>query len=319
MKVVAICFALLGMVSVSATAQDYPNKPIRVVVPVPAGGTPDVVARLVTPEVGTLLGQQLVIDNRGGANGVVGAEMVARAAPDGYTLMLSSAGPIVISPFLQKVPYDTQRDFAPITMISAGPFVVITHPRSSFKSIKELIAYAKAQPGKINYASAGNGSPNHMATELFKSMAGVSLTHVPYKGAPQGVTDVLGGQMDLNFSSIPPVLQNIKAGRLIPLAVSSAKRSPQLPDVPTIAEAGVPGYESISWFGVMAPAKTPKALITRLNSVFVQVVKSAEMRTRFEALGAEPIGNSPEEFTAFMRSELAKDAKVVKFAGLKID
>lgn len=299
--------------------QGYPIKPIRVVVPVPAGGTPDMVARMMGPGVSSLLGQQWVIDNRGGAGGVVGAEMVARASPDGYTLMLSSAGPVVILPYLQKVPYDGMRDFAPVSLISAGPYVIITHTGAPFKSIKELIAYAKAQPGKLNYASAGSGAPNHMATELFKHMAGIMITHVPYKGAPQGVTDVLGGHIGLNFSSIPPVLQHIKSGRLLALAISSSRRSSQLPEVPTIAESGVTGYEFISWFGMFAPAKTPIPIIDQLNAALVRIVNTPEMRKQFETLGADPIGNSPEAFSAFIRRELEKNAKVVKLAGLKVD
>ena len=320
MKIFPLIVVLLtATVPLFSHAQSYPIKPIRVVVPVPAGGTPDMVTRMVAPGVSSLLGQQWVIDNRGGAGGVVGAEMVARASPDGYTLMLSSAGPVVILPYLQKVPYDGMRDFAPVSLISAGPYVIITHTGAPFKSIKELIAYAKAQPGKLNYASAGSGAPNHMATELFKHMAGIMITHVPYKGAPQGVTAVMGGHIGLNFSSIPPVLQHIKSGRLLALAISSSRRSSQLPEVPTIAESGVTGYEFISWFGMFAPAKTPMPIIDQLNAALVRVVNTPEMRKQFETLGADPIGNSPEAFSAFIRRELEKNAKVVKLAGLKVD
>lgn len=320
MKIFPLIVVLLtATVPLFSHAQSYPIKPIRVVVPVPAGGTPDMVTRMVAPGVSSLLGQQWVIDNRGGAGGVVGAEMVARASPDGYTLMLSSAGPVVILPYLQKVPYDGMRDFAPVSLISAGPYVIITHTGAPFKSIKELIAYAKAQPGKLNYASAGSGAPNHMATELFKHMAGIMITHVPYKGAPQGVTEVMGGHIGLNFSSIPPVLQHIKSGRLLALAISSSRRSSQLPEVPTIAESGVTGYEFISWFGMFAPAKTPMPIIDQLNAALVRVVNTPEMRKQFETLGADPIGNSPEAFSAFIRRELEKNAKVVKLAGLKVD
>ncbi len=303
-----------------AAAQAYPDKPIRVIVPVPAGGTPDVVARMVAPGLSTLLGQQLVIDNRGGAGGLIGAELAARAVPDGYTVFFSSPGSLTILPHLQKqVAYDTLKDFAPISLVSIGPFLLITHPSVPARTVKELIALARAEPGKLNYASAGNGAANHLAMELFKSMAGVNITHVPYKGAPQAVTDLIGGSVNLMFNSIPPVLQHIKTGRLRLLAVASAKRSPQLPDVPTVSEAGVPGYEAITWFGLLAPAKTPKPIIARLNDVMVKVVHAPDLKSQLEIHGYDPVGSSPEEFAAFIRAESEKYAKVVKFSGAKVD
>lgn len=303
-----------------AAAQTYPDKPIRVIVPVPAGGTPDVVARMVAPGLSTLLGQQLVIDNRGGAGGLIGAELAAKAVPDGYTVFFSSPGSLTILPHLQKqVAYDTLRDFAPISLVSIGPFLLITHPSVPVRTVKELIALAKADPGKLNYASAGSGAANHLAMELFKSMAGVNITHVPYKGAPQAVTDLIGGSVNLMFNSIPPVLQHIKTGRLRLLGVASAKRSPQLPDVPTINEAGVPGYEAITWFGLLAPAKTPKAIISRLNEATVKVVHAPDLKSQLEILGYDPVGSSPEAFAAFIRAESQKYAKVVKFSGAKVD
>ena len=301
-------------------AQNYPDKPVRVIVPVPAGGTPDVVARMVSPGLSALLGQQLVIDNRGGAGGLIGAEMAAKAVADGYTLFFSSPGALTILPHLQKqANYDTLRDFAPIAQVASGPFLLITHPSVPVKSVKELLALAKADPGRLNYASAGNGAANHLAMELFKSMAGVSLTHVPYKGAPQAVTDLIGGSVNLMFNSIPPALQHIKAGRLRMLGVSSAKRSPQLPDVPTISEAGVAGYESITWFGLLAPAKTPPAIIARLHTELVKVVRAPEMRAQLEIQGYDPVGGSAAEFTAFIRAESEKYKKVVKLSGAKVD
>ena len=303
-----------------AFAQAYPDKPIRVIVPVPAGGTPDVVARMVTPGLSVLLGQQLVIDNRGGAGGLIGAETAARAIPDGYTLFFSSPGSLTILPHLQKhVNYDTLRDFAPVSLVAVGPFLLITHPSVPAKSVKELLALAKAEPGKLNYASAGNGAANHLAMELFKSMAGVNITHVPYKGAPQAVTDLIGGSVNLMFNSIPPALQHIKSGRLRLLAVSSAKRSPQLPDTPTVSEAGVPGYESITWFGLLAPAKTPPAILARLHRELVKVVRAPDMRAQLELQGYDPVGGSPAEFAGFIRAESEKYARVVKLSGAKVD
>jgi len=302
-----------------ASAQSWPDKPIRVILSVPAGATPDVTARLVTPGLSQQLGQPLVVDNRGGAGGLIGAEIVAKSAPDGYTLFISSPGALTILPHLRKVPYDTLRDFTPVSLISVGPFVLITHPSVPVKSVKELIALARAQPGKLNYASAGNGVANHLAMELFKQMAGVDITHVPYKGAPQAVTDVLAGHMNMMFNSIAPIVAHIRAGRVRVLGVASSKRSPQLADVPTIGEAGVPGYEAENWFGMFAPARTPKRIVARLNEAVVKVVRSPEIQTQFSVLGADAIGNSPEEFAAFVRRDMEKYARVVKLSGAKVD
>ncbi|MGH8635299.1 MAG: Bug family tripartite tricarboxylate transporter substrate binding protein [Burkholderiales bacterium] len=313
------CVIAAALLVPLAGAQSYPVKPIRVIVSVPAGGTPDVTARLVAPGLSGLLGQQLVIDNRGGAGGLIGAEIVAKAAPDGYTVFISSPGALTILPHLRKVPYDTLRDFAPVSLISVGPFVLITHPSLPVQSVRELIALAKAQPGKLNCASAGNGVANHLALELFKQMAGVDITHVPYKGAPQAVTDVLAGHMNMMFNSIAPIVGHIRAGRVRVLGIASAKRSPQLPDVPTISEAGVPGFEAENWFGMFAPAKTPKRIIARLNEALVKVVRSPEIQAQFAALGADAVGNSPEEFAAFVRRDMEKYARVVRISGAKVD
>ncbi len=317
----SIVVVVAGMAASCAAAQNYPDKPIRVIVPVPAGGTPDVVARMVLPGLSNLLGQQLVIDNRGGAGGLIGAELAAKAVADGYTLFFSSPGSLVILPYLQKqVAYDTLRDFAPVSLVSIGPFLLIAHPSLPAKTVKELLALAKAEPGKLNYASAGNGAANHLAMELFKSMAGINITHVPYKGAPQAVTDLIGGSgVSLMFNSIPPVIQHIKAGRLKLLAVSSARRSPQLPDVPTASESGVPGYESITWFGLLAPAKTPAAIVRRLNELMVKVVRAPELKAQFELLGYDPVGSSAAEFSTFIRAESEKYSRVVKLSGAKVD
>ncbi len=319
-----VCGVLAGLAALLsplfAAAQGYPDKPIRVILPVPAGGTPDVVVRMVQPGFSGLLGQQLVIDNRGGAGGMIAAELAAKAVPDGYTLFFSSPGSLTILPHLHKqIAYDPLNDFAPVSLVSIGPFLLITHPSVPVKTVKELIALAKAEPGKLNYASAGNGSANHLAMELFKSMAGVNLTHVPYKGAPQAVTDLIGGYVNLTFNSIPPVLQHIKAGRLRLLAVAGARRSPQLPEFPTVSEAGVPGYEAITWFGLLAPAKTPPQIIARLNAAMVSAVRAPELKSQLEIQGYEPVGSSAAEFAAFIRAESEKYAKVVKLSGAKID
>ena len=313
------CLIAAALLASAAGAQDYPVKPVRVILSVPAGATPDVTARLVTPGLANVLGQPMVVDNRGGAGGLIGAEIVSKAAPDGYTIFISSPGALTILPHLRKVPYDTLKDFAPVGMISVGPFLLVTHPSVPVDSVKSLIALAKAQPGKLNGASAGNGTANHLALELFKQMAGVDITHVPYKGAPQAVTDVLAGHIQMTFNSIAPIIAHIRAGRMKVLGVASSKRSSQLPEVPTISEAGVPGFEAENWFGLFVPAQTPKKIIARLNEAIVKVMRSPEIQKQFIALGAEPVGNSPEEFAAFVRRDMEKYAKVVRISGAKLD
>jgi tripartite-type tricarboxylate transporter receptor subunit TctC len=320
MKSPFVVASILTFIAPALHAQNWPTKPVRVILAVPAGGTPDVVARMITPGLSALLGQQLVVDNRGGAGGMIGAELAARATPDGYTLFFSAPGALTILPHLQKkMPYDALRDFAPVSLVCSGPFLLVTHPSVQAKTVGELIAQAKAAPGKLNYGSAGNGAPNHLAMELFKNMAGANITHVPYKGAPQTVTDVLGGNIQLTLNSIPPVIQHIKAGRLRLLGVSSAKRSPQLPDVPTIAEAGVPGYEFITWFGMLAPANTPKAIVSRLHESMLKVVHAPDTRAQFEKLGYDTVGNSPDEYAAYLRAEHEKFGNIVKRIGAKAD
>ncbi len=314
---IAAVFAIAAPI---AMAQSWPSKPIRVIVSVPAGGTPDVVARMVTPGMSALLGQQLVVDNRGGASGLIGAELAARAAPDGYTLFFSSAGALTILPHMQKkYPFDTLRDFAPVSMVCSGPFLLITHPSVQVKTVKDLIALARAEPGKLNYASAGSGAPNHLAMELFKSMASIHITHVPYKGAPQAVTDVIGGNMHMMMNSIPPVIAHIRSGRLRLLGVTSAKRSAQLPDVPTLSEAGVPGYEVSTWFGMLAPAQIPRDILARLHGTLAKVVHAPELKAQFEALGYDALASTPSEFATYLRVEHEKYGKLVKQVGAKID
>jgi tripartite-type tricarboxylate transporter receptor subunit TctC len=277
-------------------------------------------ARAVTIGMSKILGQPLVMDNRGGAGGLIGTEVASKAAPDGYTLLVSSPGPLTILPHLQKqLGYDPLRDFVPVGLIASNPFLLIVHPSLPTKSVKELIALARAQPGKLNYASAGNGAANHLAMELFRSMAGVNITHVPYKGAPQAVSDVLAGHMNMMFNSIPPVLAHIKAERFRALGVGGSKRSPQLLEVPTIHEAGVPGYEAITWFGMLAPSKTPKPILARVSEAFSKVIASPELRAQLEAQGAEPGSGNAAEFAALIRREYDRYARVVKTSGAKID
>jgi tripartite-type tricarboxylate transporter receptor subunit TctC len=310
--------AALAAVATGVAAQDWPTRPIRMLVPVPAGGTPDVVARMLRPGLSAHFGQQIVVDNRGGVG--IGAETAARAAPDGYTIFFTSPGPVTILPHLQKeIAYSPLKDFAPVSLVASGPYLLITHPSVPAKTVKELIALAKAEPGKLNYASAGNGTGNHLAMEVFKSMAGVNITHVPYKGAPQAIIDLMSGSINLMFNSIPPVIQHIKAGRLRVLGISSAKRSPQLPDVPSVAEAGVPGYDVINWFGLLVPVATPKPIIAKLHEAIVKVLATPEVKSQLETQGYDPVGNTPAEFGKFIREESDRYAKVVKASGAKVD
>ena len=318
-RTVGFVLALAASAAQGATPP-YPDKPVRVIVAVPAGGTPDTIARMVLPGMATTLGQPMVVDNRGGAGGLIGAELAARAVPDGYTLFFSAPGPLTVTPHVNKqTPYDTLKDFAPIGLIATGPFVLMTYPSFPPKTIKELIALAKAQPGKLNYASAGNGASNHLATELFKSMAGVDITHVAYKGAPQATTDVIAGNVNLTFISLPPALAQVKAGRLRILGISSLKRSPLLPDVPSINEAGVPGYEWQTWAGMLAPAKTPRPILARVHAALVQAVRAPELKAQFEALGYDVVASTGEQFGQLIRKEWEKNAKVVKLSGAKVD
>jgi len=287
---------------------------------VPAGASPDVTARLVFPGISQQLGQPLVADNRAGAGGMIGAELAAKANPDGYTLFISSPGALTILPHLrQHVPYDTIKDFSPISLISSGPFVLMAHPTVAAKSIKELIALAKSQPGKLNYASAGNGVANHLAMELFKQMTGTEITHVPYKGAPQAVTDVLAGHMNLMFNSIAPIVSYIKTGRVRVFGIASLQRSPQMPELPTIHESGVPGFEAVNWYGMFAPAKTPALIVDRLNLALVKSVRSPELSQQFLNIGADPVGSSVAEFSQFVRRDMEKYARIVKISGAKLD
>ena len=315
--VIAACAALLPVL---AAAQVYPTKPIRVVLPVPAGGTPDVLARTVAPGMAALLGQQLVIDNRGGAGGRIAAEMVAAAAPDGYTVFMTSPPCLTILPHMSKVPYHTLTDFVPISLISTGPMLLLTHASSPIANTKDLIARAKAAPGKLNYSTAGNGTANHIGMEIFKGIAGINITHVPYAGAPQSVIDLIAGRVDVMLNSIPPALPHVKTGKMRALALAGAARSTLLPEVPTIDEAtGLRGVHAGSWLGFLAPAGTSRAIVARLNAVAVQVVQAADTRARLIGQGSDPVGNSPQEFSAFLRADYEKNGAAVKLAGLRVE
>jgi len=300
-----------------AQAQSYPSRPIRYIVPQAPGGSSDTLARVLTQRVAQGLGQQIVIDNRPGATGVIGGELAARANPDGYTL-LQVATSHATNPAMQaRLPYDTLRDFAPISLLSQQPNVFLVHPSVPVRNVKELIAYAKSKPGQLNYASSGTGGSQHLAGELLKSMAGIDITHVPYKGSPPALVDVIAGRVPLMSSTMPPALPQIKSGKVRAIAVTSAKRSPALPDVPTVAESGLSGYEAIAWQGLVAPAGTPKPVISRLNAEFVNALKQPEIVAKLNEQGFETVASTPEWFAQYTRTEIAKWSKVIKGAGIK--
>ena len=301
-------------------ADGYPAKSIRMVVPFPAGGTSDIIGRIAGQKITEATGQQVIIDNRAGAGGNIGTELVAKAAPDGYTLLTDPGSTLTINPSLfSRLPFDTLKDFAPVTIIAAVPNVLVVHPSLPVKNVKELIALAKARPGQLNYASTGAGQSTHLSMELFKISAGVDMTHIPYKGSSPALTDLLAGQVPVMFDNMPSSLPHVKAGKLRALAVSTLKRSPALPELATVAESGLPGFEVSVWFGVLAPAATPRDVVTRLNSILVKALANPDMRERLAGQGAEPIGNTPEEFTAQIQRDIVKWAKVVKSAGIKLD
>lgn len=319
---IARILAAAGLAAVcgaAAAADAYPARPVRMIVAVPPGGPADTLARLVGPRLGEALGQTVVIDNRPGANGIIAYEMAARAPADGYTFVLVAAGVSINPSLYRKVPYDPIKDFAPITQGVAVPNILVVHPSVAAASVKELIAVARASQGKLAFASAGNGTSGHLALELFRQSAGIDVVHVPYKGGGPALAELMGGQVQALFSIALAATPQIKAGKVRALAISSAKRSPVAPDLPTVAEAGFPGFEVIGWFGWLAPAGTPNAIVARLNKEIVGVLRQAEVRDRLSAMSTEPVGNTAIEFGAFVRSEHAKWGKVIRQAGIRLE
>jgi len=314
----AIAAALL-LTGGAQAQQDYPAKPIRIVVPSSPGGGTDILARQIAQKLTERWGQQVVVENRPGAGQMIGIELVARAAPDGYTLALT-ASPLALNTVLyKKVPYDPIRDFAPISQIAALPNMVVTHPALPVRTMRELIALAKARPGQLVYASSGIGTGPHLAMELLLSITGAKMEHVPYKGTNPGMIDTMAGQVQVLMSTLLPPLPHIRSGRLRPLAITGAKRVVSLPDVPTVAESGVPGYEVMQWYGFVAPAHTPREVIVKLHAEISNILKSAEVRDKLAADGAEAVGSTPEQFAAFIQSEIDKWTKVVKTAGIRVE
>jgi tripartite-type tricarboxylate transporter receptor subunit TctC len=301
-------------------AQPYPVKPVRLVVTYTAGGPADIAARALAQKLAEMWGQQVVVDNRAGAGGIIGTELVAKAAPDGYTLLHGTAAGLIINPLLvKKLPYDTFRDFAPVSMVVIVPQLLVTHPALPATTLKELIALAKARPGALNYASVGIGSPNHLGMELLKSMAGIDMVHVPYKGATPAMADLIAGQVQLAFNGMASVLPQIASGKMKAIAIGSARRSPAAPDVPTVAEAGLPGFEYVAWNGNFAPAGTPAALVNRLSADIRKALAAPDVVQRLASLGSEPGGNTPAEFAAYVKADHARWARVVQAVGLKAE
>ena len=300
-------------------AQDYPAKPIRLIVPFGPGGGTDLIARTLSPRLTEALGQSVVVDNRAGAGGVIGADLVAKALPDGYTLMMGTPGPLTINPaLLAKLPY-ALTDFAPVTLTTISPFMLVVHPAVAAKTVKELIALAQTKPNALNFGSAGNGSVAHLAGEQFKALAGVQITHVPYKGGGQSLIDLLGGQIQMVIDNLPTVLPQVRLGKLRGLAVGTKKRSALAPEYPTMIEAGVPGYEATTASGMLAPAKTPRAIVLRLNREINVIVGNAEVKERFFVQGLEVVGGTPEEYAKHLEDELKLNARVVKLAGIRVE
>jgi tripartite-type tricarboxylate transporter receptor subunit TctC len=301
-------------------AQSYPAKPIRFYTPYPPGGTTDILARIVGAKMHEAWGQPVVVEAKPGAGGNIGADFVAKSTPDGYTLLMGASGPLAINASLfSKLPYDPAKDFAPVVLSASVPLVLVAHPSLPVKNVREFIALIKARPGQFNYASAGPGSPQHLTAEMFKFMTKVEMTHIPYKGSGPAIVDLIGGQIPFAFESMIPVLPHVKGGKLRGLAVTSAARSPVLPEIATVAEGGVPGFESIAWYGVVAPAGTPKEIVAKLNGEMVRIANMPDIKQRLMEMGSPPVAGTPDQFGALIKSEIPKWAKVVKQANVSLD
>ena len=321
MNSVKACTAvILVAASVAAIAQGYPAKPIRLIVPYPPGGPTDFVGRSLGQKLTEAWGQQVVVENRAGAASAIGTEIAARAAADGYTLLLGTSAGFCINPALGgRLAYDPERDFAPVSLLVINPQILVVHPSLPVHSVKGLVALAKSRPGQINYASVGNASPQHLGMEMLKSMTGIDLVHVPYKGTAPAVTDILAGHVSLMFNSMPSVLSQARSGKLRGIAVGSARRSPAAPDIPTVAEAGVPGFEYVTWYGLFAPANTPRDVVSLLNTQIVKILSEPEIAQRFASQGAEPAGSTPDQLAKYRRAEFERWRKLISTMNLRLD
>ena len=314
--VTACCgFVLIGLCH-TAMAQTYPVKPIRFLIGFPPGGTNDILARALAPKLSEFLGQMVVIENRGGASTAIATELAARAAPDGYTILLNAAGHAT-NPALMKLSFDPVRDFAFITLVAESQNLLVLHPSVPARTVKELIAVSKKRPGEINFGSSGIGTTPHLSAELFQYMTGAKWVHIPYKGSGLGLTALLAGEISLYFANVPSVIRHVQAGKLRPIALSGPKRTAAAPGIPTVAESGLPGFEVTSWFGISAPARTPRPIVDRLHGEIVRALNTPDLRERMQGMGADPVGNTPEQYTLFVQNEIAKWGKVIKAAGIK--
>jgi tripartite-type tricarboxylate transporter receptor subunit TctC len=320
LSLVSVLFVLTASSEAQAQPQSYPSKPIRFVVPYPAGGPLDTVARLLAQKAGESVKQPVIVDNKPGAGGNIGADAVAKSAADGYTILMGAVATHAINPTLYpSIPYDAQKDFIAVTQVASTPNVLVVNPTIPANNVREFIAYAKAHPGKLNFGSGSTGSAGHLAGELFKAMAGVDMTHVPYKGAAPAMNDLVGGQIQLMFDNLASSLGQVKAGRIKALAVTTAKRTALAPDLPTIAESGLPGFDISTWFGIFVPAGTPRDIVERLHAEFARALAMPDVREKMLALGAEPVGSRPGEFAAYIRAEADKYARVIHASGAKAD
>ena len=315
---VSAAWAAISLMPALGSAQPYPVRPVRVIVMSTPSSGPDILARLLNPKFTEAFGQAMVVDNRAGASGIIGAEIGARAAPDGHTLTMATSQIVIVSVMYEKLPFDLQKDFAPISLLGSTPFIIVLNPSVPAATIKEFVALLKSKPGQMRYGSAGSGSPPHLAAERFKSMTGTAIDHVPYKGLAPALTDTISGQLQMTISVVPMIMPHIKAGRVRAIGVTSLARTPLAPELPTVAES-IPGYEVTGWYGLLAPAKTPAPLITRLNTEFVKAMKSAEILEKMSGLGAEAKSSTPEQFAAHIRAETEKMRAAVKASGAKVE
>ena len=320
----SICYAIAGWLLVAwadcAQAQGYPNKPVRIVAPYAAGSTIDIIGRIIAPKLHEALGQPVIVENRVGAGGMIGMDAVAKAAPDGHTLVIGALGPLAMNPVLYpKTPFDPVRDFAAVSLLATGPVVIAVHPSIPARNLKELVGLAKKRPGQLNYGSPGIGTSPHLTGELFKIQTGTDIVHVPYKGNAEAITDLIGGQVSIVFTGVPPVVPLAKAGKVRLLATTGQQRMPILPDVPTIAEGGVTGADVLIWYGVVAPAGTPKDVIARLNREIVKMMNLPDAREKFAQQSLDPATGTPEQFAQLIRDEVARWTKVIRTAGIKVD
>ena len=319
---IAACIAFTATAHAQPTGKPggvYPSKPVRLIVPFAPGGSNDIMARITAQKLTESFGQQVIVDNRAGASGIVGTEIAAKAPPDGYTVLMMSLTLTVNPSLYKKLPYDTVKDLAPVTLVASAPLMLVVHPSIPAKSVNEFIAFAKANPGKLNFGSGGAGATPHLAGEMLKMMARLQMTHVPYKGGGPALADLIGGQIQVMLENLPSTLPHVKAGRLRALALTGLNRSPLVPDLPTLDEAGLKGYEIVGWNGLFVPSGTPQNIIAYLHGLTVKMLAQAEVKERLATLGAEGVGNTPDEFRAFVKAEIVKWARVVKEAGLKVE